>query len=260
MAATEPPRTRLRRVRRLRISHYDASDACLCHSVPSVAKRSSALVVLAILFTTTVCGAQGKHPLTGRQIAGVATDAEWLERAERQQEEEPDRALDLIGIEAGSVVADVGAGSGYITTRLARRVGSAGRVYANDLQPAMVARLRERARREQLLNVEPLQGTETDANLPAAAIDLVIMVDVYHEMHQPQAMLRSLRRALKPGGRLVLLEFRKEDPNVPIRQEHKMSVAEARTEITAEGFTFEKVVGGLPWQHILVFRNPAALP
>jgi ubiquinone/menaquinone biosynthesis C-methylase UbiE len=216
--------------------------------------RQSAALVL--LLATAVCGAQSTHPLTGRQIAGVATDAAWLERAERQQEEEPDRALDLIGIDKGLVVADVGAGSGYITTRLARRVGPTGKVYANDLQPAMVARLRERVSRERLANVELVQGSETDANLPVAAIDLVIMVDVYHEMHQPQAMLRSLRRALKPGARLVLIEFRKEDPNVPIRQEHKMSVAEARTEITAEGFTFDRVIGGLPWQHILVFRNP----
>jgi ubiquinone/menaquinone biosynthesis C-methylase UbiE len=236
----------------MRIEHQIQVCVSLCQSV---AKRSFALALLACLSSVAIHGAQEKHPLTGRQIAGVATDAEWLERAERQQEEEPDRALDLIGIDKGLVVADVGAGSGYITTRLARRVGPTGKVYANDLQPAMVARLRERVRREGLQNVEPVQGSEADANLPAAAIDLVIMVDVYHEMHQPQAMLQSLRRALKPGARLVLLEFRKEDPNVPIRLEHKMSVAEARTEITAEGFTFERVIGGLPWQHILVFRK-----
>jgi ubiquinone/menaquinone biosynthesis C-methylase UbiE len=196
------------------------------------------------------------HPLTGRRVAGVATDAEWLERAERNAEEQPDRALDLIGITEGLVVADVGAGSGYITTRLARRVGPAGKVYANDLQPAMVERLRARVRRERLVNVEPVQGSERDAGLPDGAIDLVIMVDVYHEMWQPQLMLQSLRRSLKPNGRLVLLEYRKEDPDVPIRLEHKMSVQEARTEITAEGFTFERVIGGLPWQHILVFRKP----
>jgi ubiquinone/menaquinone biosynthesis C-methylase UbiE len=213
--------------------------------------------VLLISLSATVCSGQPTHPLTGRRIAGLATDADWLERAERQQEEDPDRALDLIGITEGLVVADVGAGSGYITVRLARRVGPAGKVYANDLQPAMVARLRERVQRDRLTNVEPVQGSETDANLPAGATDLIIMVDVYHEMRQPQVMLQSLRRALKPNGRLVLLEYRKEDPNVPIRFEHKMSVAEARLEITAEGFTFDQVIGGLPWQHILVFRRPA---
>jgi ubiquinone/menaquinone biosynthesis C-methylase UbiE len=222
-----------------------------------VAKGAAVAVVFLTVLAATIFAAQPTHPLTGRRVAGVATDADWLERAERQQEEEPDRALDLIGITEGLVVADVGAGSGYMTVRLARRVGSTGKVYANDLQPAMVARLRERVRRERLANVEPVQGGESDAHLPEGALDLIIMVDVYHEMWQPQAMLQSLRRALKPGGRLVLLEYRKEDPNVPIRLEHKMTVVEARTEITAEGFTFERVIGGLPWQHILVFRKPA---
>jgi SAM-dependent methyltransferase/C-terminal processing protease CtpA/Prc len=200
----------------------------------------------------------GTHPLTGRRIAGVATDWMWLDRAEREAEEDPDRALDLIGIAPGLVVADVGAGSGYMTVRLARRVGPTGKVYANDLQPEMLRVLREKLRTERVSNVEPIQGAEDDARLPEGAIDLAIMVDVYHEMGRPQAMLQSLRRSLKPNGRLVLLEYRKEDPKVPIRLEHKMSVAEARTEITAEGFVFERVIGGLPWQHILVFRRPAS--
>jgi SAM-dependent methyltransferase/C-terminal processing protease CtpA/Prc len=200
----------------------------------------------------------GTHPLTGRRIAGVATDWMWLDRAEREAEEDPDRALDLIGITPGLVVADVGAGSGYMTVRLARRVGPTGKVYANDLQPEMLRVLREKLRTDRVSNVEPIQGAEDDARLPEGAIDLAIMVDVYHEMGRPQAMLQSLRRSLKPNGRLVLLEYRKEDPKVPIRFEHKMSVAEARTEITAEGFVFERVIGGLPWQHILVFRRPSS--
>jgi ubiquinone/menaquinone biosynthesis C-methylase UbiE len=196
------------------------------------------------------------HPLTGRRVAWVATDADWLDRAERREEEEPDRALDLIGIAPGEVVADVGAGSGYMTVRIARRVGPAGRVYANDLQPAMLQRLREKVRAEGLTNVEPVQGAEDDARLPPGSIDLAILVDVYHEFWQPQAMLQSLRRALKPGARLVLLEYRKEDPAIPIRFEHKMSVAEARTEVGAEGFLFDRVIDGLPRQHIIVFRAP----
>jgi predicted methyltransferase len=198
-----------------------------------------------------------RHPLTGRRIAGIATDAVWLDRAEREQEEDPERALDLIGLTPGLVVADVGAGSGYMTVRLARRVGPTGKVYANDLQPAMLQVLQGKVNEQHLANVAPVQGTETDAGLPEGAIDLVLMVDVYHEMWHPQEMLKSLRKSLKPNGRLVLLEYRKEDPSIPIRFEHKMSVAEVRTEVGAEGFTFERTIPGLPRQHIIVFRRPA---
>src|SRR5579864_3941166 len=121
------------------------------------------------------------HSLTGRQIAGIATDARWLDRGAREQEEEPDRALALIGITPGMVVADVGAGTGYMTIRLARLVGPAGHVYANDLQPSMLQIVQEKARAQHLSNVEIVQGTEDNAHLPEAAIDLALLVDVYHE-------------------------------------------------------------------------------
>jgi predicted methyltransferase len=195
------------------------------------------------------------HPLTGRQIAGVATDASWLDRATREQEEAPEQALQLVGIQPGMVVADVGAGTGYMTTRLARLVGPTGKVYANDLQPAMLQIIQNKARTEQLANVEVIQGTETDARLPENAIDLALLVDVYHEMWHPQEMLRSIRRSLKPNGQLVLVEYRKEDPRIPIAYTHRMSVAEARTEVEAEGFTFNRLVLGLPRQHIIEFRR-----
>lgn len=235
---------------------------------PSRARVRILLCALAFALGTAVAahlaqcasaGAQSappRHPLTGRQIAGIATDAAWLDRAEREEEEEPERALDLIGITPGLVVADVGAGSGYMTVRLARRVGSGGKVYANDLQPAMLQVLRDRVTAQGLANVVPVQGTATDAQLPDGAIDLVLMVDVYHEMWHPQEMLQSLRRSLKPNGRLVLLEYRKEDPTVPIRIEHKMSLPEVRREVGAEGFAFERAIPGLPRQHIIVFRKP----
>jgi predicted methyltransferase len=195
------------------------------------------------------------HLLTGRQIPGIATDVTWLDRAAREQQEEPDRALDLIGITPGMAVADVGAGTGYMTMRLARRVGPAGKVYANELQPAMLQIIRDKVKQQQLSNVEIVQGAEEDANLPDGAIDLALLVDVYHELRRPQDMLRSLRRSLKPGGQLVLIEYRKEDPAIPIAYPHRMSVAEVRTEIESEAFTFDRLVPGLPRQHIIEFRR-----
>ncbi|HEV3214135.1 MAG TPA: class I SAM-dependent methyltransferase [Vicinamibacterales bacterium] len=195
------------------------------------------------------------HPLTGRQIAGIATDTNWLDRPAREQEEEPDRALDLIGISPGMAVADIGAGTGYMSIRLARRVGQTGKVYANDLQPRMLRLIQDKARAQQLSNVEIVQGSESDARLPEDAIDLALLVDVYHEFSRPREMLRSIRRSLKPNGQLVLVEYRKEDPSIPIADTHRMSVADARTEIEAEGFTFDRLVTGLPRQHIVKFRR-----
>ena len=195
------------------------------------------------------------QPLTGRQIAGIATDASWLDRASRQQEEAPEQALTLIGLRPGMVVADVGAGSGYMTTRIARIVGPAGKVYAEDIQPAMLRIVQDKAGTEHLANIELVLGTDVDARLPADAIDLALLVDVYHEFQHPQEMLRSIRRSLKTGGQLVLVEYRKEDPTIPIAPTHRMSVADARTEVEAEGFTFDRLVPGLPRQHIIIFRK-----
>jgi predicted methyltransferase len=195
------------------------------------------------------------HPLTGRQIAGIATDAGWLDRASRENEEAPEQALALIGVHPGMVVADVGAGSGYMTTRLARLVGPTGRVIANDVQPAMLRVIENKLRAEQLTNVELVQGSETDTHLPEGAIDMALLVDVYHELHHPQEMLRSIRRSLKPDGVLVLVEYRKEDSTIPIAPTHRMSVADARVEVEAEGFSFDRLIPGLPRQHIIVFRR-----
>jgi ubiquinone/menaquinone biosynthesis C-methylase UbiE len=194
------------------------------------------------------------HPLTGRQIAGMATDASWLDRAAREQEEAPGRALDLIGIVPGMVVADVGAGSGYMTVRRAQRVGPTGKVYANDLQPAMLRAIQGKARAEPLANVEIVEGAETDARLPAGVVDLALLMDVYHEFSHPEEMLRSIRSSLKPGGRLVLVEYRAEDPTIPISPTHRMSVADARREVEAAGFTLVQVIEDLPRQHIIVFE------
>jgi SAM-dependent methyltransferase len=199
--------------------------------------------------------APGVHPLSGRRFAPVMgyQGADWLERTERDEEEAPDVALRVLNIPKGASVADIGAGSGYITEKLAARVGSTGMVFANDVQPQMLEMLARRLEKKRISNVTLVQGTIDDPKLAPASVDLELMVDVYHEFSRPQAMLQHLRDALKPGGRLVLLEYRKEDPTIPIRPEHKMSVAEARMEVEAEGFTLSKVDEALPRQHILIF-------
>lgn len=226
------------------------------HCMTQIKVLALIIVATASLVAQTVA-TPGVHPISGRRFANVMgwQGADWLERSERGQEEEPDKALDALGSLAGLTVADLGAGSGYFTVRLAARTGAKGRVYATDLQPEMLKMLASRLARENVRNVTLVQGAVDDPRLPPAAIDLVLMVDVYHEFSEPQKMLRGIRAALKPGGRLVLLEYRKEDPGVPIRPEHKMSVAEARMELEAEGFALAKVDPRLPRQHILVFSK-----
>ena len=214
-------------------------------------------ICLAVWFCT-VSLAQ-VHPVTGRHIATVmgAAGADWLTRPEREAEEAPDAALDAIGIPPGAMVADVGAGVGYFTWRLAERVQPNGIIYANDIQPEMLGLLRKNMAARHLTNFEAVQGREDDPKLPPGRMDLVLLVDVYHEFSQPQKMLQKIRESLKPDGRLVLIEYRKEDPSVPIRPEHKMSVAEVRAEVEPEGFRFEKNLATLPRQHILIFHKSA---
>ena len=209
------------------------------------------------LAAVVLAQAAGVHPVSGRRFAAVmsAEGADWLDRPERETEEAPDEALDIIGIKKGSVVADIGAGSGYMTIRMARRVGNNGVVYASDIQQPMLDLLAQRLKKGRIPNVRPILGTPDDPKLPAESIEMALLVDVYHEFSQPQAMLRHLHAALKTGGRLVLLEYRKEDPAIPIRPEHKMSVAEARMEVEAEGFKLGRVDDSLPRQHILIFTK-----
>lgn len=219
-----------------------------------------AAVVAAALLAAAVAAsaqAQSRHPVSGRVIASIMgyEGAAWLERPEREREEAPSKAIAALDIKPGQVVADVGAGSGYYTVRLAERVGPSGKVFATDIQPQMVSLLQQRVARDRLAQVEVVQATETDPRLPSNQLDLIVMVDVYHELARPQEVLRQLRTALKPDGRLVLIEFRKESAWVPIREEHKMSVREARLELEAESYRFDRVIDVLPWQHILVFRR-----
>jgi SAM-dependent methyltransferase len=200
---------------------------------------------------------QSEHPISGRHIAPVmgVGGADWLDRGERESEENPDGALDVIGIKPGMMVADVGAGTGYMTLRMAKRVGPSGKVYAEDVQPEMLRRLRQNAAAAKLDNIQTVLGGEADPKLPPNTLDLILLVDVYHEFSQPQRMLRRMRESLKPDGRLVLLEYRKEDPSIPIRPEHKMSVQEVKVETEAEGFHLDQVLETLPRQHILILTK-----
>lgn len=215
-------------------------------------------VILALTATVALAQAPGRHPVSGRVFAGVMgwQGAPWLDREERDVEEEPDRAIEALDLKTGQTVADIGAGSGYMSVRMAKRVGPTGRVYAEDIQPQMIELLEQRLAKEKIANVTPVLGLIDDPKLPEASIDLMLLVDVYHEFSEPQKMLRGMRAALKPGGRLVLLEYRKEDPTVPIRIEHKMTVGEAKLEVEAEGFLLSKVDERLPRQHILIFTKP----
>ncbi len=214
-------------------------------------------LLLTLCLFAFACSGQSVHPITKRPYAGVMGPggADWLVRPERESEEHPEQALDAIGIEAGSTVADIGAGVGYFTFRLAKRVGPNGIVYGEDIQQYMVDQLTKNMKAKKVTNVRPVLGTFTDPKLPKEQIDLILLVDVYHEFGDPQKMLDRMREALKPGGRLVLLEYRAEDPNVPIRPEHKMTVAQVKAELEPQGFKFDRVSEVLPQQHILIFRK-----
>jgi len=225
-----------------------------------LANRIRSLVGAVALLTIAAALAiaqAGVHPLSGLRYAATMSveGADWLDRAERDQEEDPDRAIDVLKLQKGATVADIGAGSGYMTEKLAKKVGPMGKVYATDIQQGMIDLLDKRIAKRKLTNVTPVLGVQDDPRLPLETIDLVLMVDVYHELSQPQLMLRHIKAALKPGGRLVLVEYRKEDPTIPIRPEHKMSVAEAKLEVEAEGFRLTTTNEDLPRQHVLIFTK-----
>jgi FkbM family methyltransferase len=193
----------------------------------------------------------------GREIARVMgwQGAAWLERAEREKEERTDLLVTALQLEPGMVVADIGAGTGYLSRRMARAVAPSGKVLAVDVQPQMVAIMRQAAQQERIVNIEPLPGAEDDVRLMPASVDLAIMVDVYHELAFPYEVLGSIVRALKPGGRLVFVEYRAEDAGVPIKALHKMSEAQVRREVQALPLAWERTVESLPWQHVIVFRK-----
>ena len=191
----------------------------------------------------------------GREIAAVMgwQGAAWLERTEREREERTDLLIEALALRPGMVVADIGAGTGYLARRIAAAVGRRGKVLAVDVQPQMVQMLERLAR--QTANIEPSLGAVDDVKLPAASVDLAIMVDVCHELAFPYEVLESIIRALKPGGRVVFVEYRAEDPRVPIKALHKMSEAQVRREAEVHALVWEQTVNRLPWQHMIVFRR-----
>ena len=196
----------------------------------------------------------------GREIAGVMgwQAAGWLERPERMREERPDLLLAELKLQPGMVVADIGAGSGYHSRRMAEIVGAGvapGTVYAVDVQPEMVQMLTKLSRDPRFASVKPVLSTTVDVKLPTASVDLAIMVDVYHELENPFEVMRSLVTSLKPGGRVVFVEYRAEDPEVPIKELHKMSERQIRREAEVHALVWERTSNVLPWQHIVVFKK-----
>jgi SAM-dependent methyltransferase len=199
----------------------------------------------------------------GRTIAPPMhySGAAWLTRDSREAEENPTMLLNSLELEAGQTVCDFGCGNGFYTLQLAKRVGPRGAVYAVDIQPEMLDLLAERAQPRGLDNIEPVLATADDPGLPAATFDLVLMVDVYHELSDPPPVLAAVRESLKPRGRMAVVEFREEDPSVPILPLHKMSQAQALREIEANGFNLVGQFDNLPWQHVLFFaREDSPLP
>ncbi len=214
-------------------------------------------VCFPILLLVFCCFAEDVHPITHRRIAQVmgVGGADWLVRPEREAEEHPDQALDALKLPKGAVVADIGAGVGYFTWRLAERVGPSGIVYGEEIQQEMLDLLAKNMSARKLRNVRMVLGTIDDPKLPKDALDLVLLVDVYHEFSEPEKMVDRIRESLKPNGRMVLLEYRGEDPKVPIRPEHKMTVDQVRAELQPQGFRFVQSIEILPQQHILIFRK-----
>lgn len=197
----------------------------------------------------------------GREIAGVMgwQGASWLEREERGREERPDLLLPELDLKAGMTVADIGAGTGYYSRLMAKAVGANGVangvVYAVDVQPQMVAMLKAVAAKPEFANIKPVLSSVADVKLPPSSIDLAIMVDVYHELEFPHEVMTSIIAALKPGGRVVFVEYRAEDPRVPIKEVHKMTEAQVKREALTHALSWERTASTLPWQHVIIFKK-----
>jgi len=192
-----------------------------------------------------------------REIAQVMghEGADWLERPEREVEEAPDVLVRALKLKPGMIVADIGAGSGYFSFRMAPRVGTKGKILAVDIQPEMLAIINERSRINRVKNVETVLGKTDDTCLKPESVDLILLVDVYHEFDKPYEMTNSMVKSLKKGGRLVLVEYRKEDRRVPIKEVHKMSQAQLRKEMGLFPVKWVETNPALPWQHIVIFEK-----
>lgn len=234
-------------------------------------KRSQLFLFIGFLFFAFVLQAQTKPTTSqytfkkgssggigkwfmGREIAGVMSyrGMSWLERESRPKEENTQKLIGNLQLKSDDVVADIGAGSGYHVFKMAPMLPD-GKIYAVDIQPEMLAVIREKITMQKTTNVTPVQGSVQEVNLPENSIDKVLMVDVYHEFEYPIEMMASIKKALKPNGRLYLIEYRGEDPNVAIKKLHKMTLEQAVKEMQAAGFRLEKDIENLPLQHSMVF-------
>ena len=195
----------------------------------------------------------------GREIAKVMghESAYWLERPQRVAEEQPDQLVSQLKLRRGEIVADIGAGTGYISRRLAQTVGPTGKVLAVDVQPEMIALLKDLSARLGLTNIFPVLGDVIDPQLPTASVDLALLVDVYHEFNYPWEMMQGICHAVKPGGRVVFVEYRGEDPSVPIKPLHKMTQAQVKKEMSVLPLDWVQTIEVLPRQHIIVFTKPS---
>ena len=198
-------------------------------------------------------------PLTeykGRTIAPTMTyhGADWLIRQSREQEEHCRTLIEALHVKPGDTVCDMGCGNGFYSLEMATLVGEEGRVLAVDIQPEMLHLLKLRAKNAGVANIKPIHGSLVDPKLPEGEVDLILLVDVYHEFSNPEEMLVAMRKALKPRGRLALVEFRLEDPSVPIKLEHKMSKEQIMKEIPPNGFKLVEEFEKLPWQHVMFFE------
>ena len=224
-------------------------------------------VALSAIFAAACASASAQERLPpalteykGREIALTMhyTGAPWLTRESRDREEDCNKLIAQLRLKPGMTVCDMGCGNGFYALRVAKRLGPEGKVLAVDIQPEMLTLLRERAAEAKVPNIKPILGTLIDPQLPEASCDLILCVDVYHEFSHPEHMLRAMRKALKPEGRLVLVEFRMEDPQVPIKLEHKMSKEQILKELPPNGYKLVREFDGLPWQHAMWFARDDA--
>jgi len=233
-------------------------SSCSDNTITRAATPSGSDQSQAGLYTTAKPSADGIGKIyMGREIAGVMgwQGAAWLEREERGREERPDLLLPELNLEAGMAVADIGAGTGYYSRLMSTMVGPKGVVYAVDVQPQMVSMLKDVAARAEFSNIKPVLSSENDVKLASQSIDLAIMVDVYHELAFPHEVIDSIISALRPGGRIVFVEYRAEDQRVPIKEVHKMTEAQVKREALTHSLLWERTASILPWQHVIVFKK-----
>lgn len=230
-------------------------------------------LILLFIISPIVCAADKKPPkyetrarhdpygigkfYMGREIAHVMghLGAGWLERPEREREEHPTKLIESLKLKPGMVIADIGAGSGYFTFRMSKKVGDKGKVLAVDIQKEMLAIIQKRMKKAKITNVKPILGTIKDPKLPENSVDLILLVDVYHEFSFPYEMTVNMVKSLKKGGRIVFVEYRKEDPKVPILEVHKMTEKQVMKEMSIHPVKHVKTLGILPRQHIIVFEK-----